>query len=658
MPFETSQPVSSWETGEANSSSRHPLEPLSAAEIATAVQLLKTHPVFTPATRIVSVMLREPDKTKVFSWREKPLHERQALAVLVDNDINAAYAVTLNLFDSTVIHVEQALAGSQPTLSMDEQIECEQAVLASSEFRAKLKEHYGVTDPSLVMVDIWSAGNYGSNEDCTHRLARPLCFLRSDPTDNGYARPLEGLRPVVDLNTMKVLRVEDYGRWPLPPQSGNYAADLVSSQRSAVKPLVITQPEGPGFNLDGKQLTWENWEFVIGFNAREGLTIHHVRYHDQERARSILYRGSLTEMVVPYGDPRPTQARKNAFDVGEYGMGYCTNSLTLGCDCVGHIAYLDADLCNSRGNALKIPNAICIHEEDYGILWKHTDRRLPHAPEVRRSRRLVVSSIATVENYEYGFFWYFYQDGNIQFEIKLTGILSLGAVHEGEKPKHGTLIAPLLYAPNHQHFFNVRLDFDIDGHANTVEQIDVVSDPVDENNPFENAFHVQATPLKTEQQALANLNLETARIWKIVNPRVRNAMGEPVGYRFLPGDNSVPFASSKAWWRKRAGFVEHHVWVTPYREDERFAAGDYPNQSTPGSGLVKWVQTDRSIADTDIVFWYTFGHTHVPRPEDYPVMPTAYIGFLLKPSGFFDANPASDVPPSKPEDRKEHCDHC
>jgi primary-amine oxidase len=360
--------------------------------------------------------------------------------------------------------------------------------------------------------------------------------------------------------------------------------------------------------------------------------------------RSILYRGSLTEMVVPYGDPHATQVRKNAFDVGEYGMGMCANSLTLGCDCVGHIAYLDAQLCDSRGRALTIPNAICIHEEDYGILWKHTDRRLPDAPEVRRSRRLVVSSISTVENYEYGFFWYLYQDGNIQFEIKLTGILSLGTVREDEKPVHGTMIAPLLYAPNHQHFFNVRLDIDLDGVNNTVQQVDLIADAIDDSNSFENAFHAQAIELLSEKQARAHLNLQTSRTWKVVNPSVKNATGEPVGYKFFPGDNAFPLAS--------------HVWVTPYREDERFAAGDYPNQSSGGDGLVRWTEADRSIANTDVVLWYTFGHTHIPRPEDYPVMPTAYIGFLLKPNGFFDQNPANDVPPSKAAGHDKACSHC
>ncbi|HEX4165194.1 MAG TPA: primary-amine oxidase [Bryobacteraceae bacterium] len=629
----------------AEARSSHPLEPLSALEIQQAVKLLAALPGFSPAIRIISIMLQEPPKRSVYQWSIGAAPDRVALAVLHDNSTNAASSVTLNLTKSNIIESKTAPSGSQPTLSLDEQIECERAVLASPEFKTALEKQYGLTDTSLVMVDIWSAGNYGSEEDRTRRLTRPLCFLRADPTDNGYARPIEGIRPVVDLNLMQVIRVEEYGYWPLPPQSGNYSAERVTSPRQDIKPLVITQPEGPSFSLNGHQIAWQKWQFVIGFNAREGLTIHHLRYSDKGRDRSILYRGSLTEMVVPYGDPQPTQVRKNAFDVGEYGMGMCANSLRLGCDCLGHIEYLDAHLCDSRGGAFTIPNAICIHEEDYGILWKHTDRRLPDAPEVRRSRRLVVSSVSTVENYEYGFFWYFYQDGNVGFEIKLTGILSLGAVHEGEKPIHGTLIAPRLYAPNHQHFFNMRLDFDIDGVENRVLQLDVMPDEPGDANSFGNAFHVQATPLETEKQAQAHLKLETARTWKIVNLAVKNATGEPVGYKFLPGDNSFPMASPEAWWRKRARFVDHHVWVTPYHADERFAAGDYPNQSSGGDGLARWTAADRSIDNQDIVFWYTFGHTHIPRPEDYPVMPTSYIGFLLKPNGFFDENPANDVPP-------------
>jgi primary-amine oxidase len=620
---------------------RHPLEPLSAEEIGAAVALLKAAGKVTPTTRFVSVALREPDKAVVHGFDGSNTPPREAFAVLFDNGTNACHEAVVSLADGAVLAWKH-VPGVQPTMTIDEQVECEQAVLASPEFQAALKAHTGVDDTSLVMVDIWSAGNYGEAEESTRRLARPLCFLRSDPTDNGYVRPIEGLRPVVDLNTMEVIRIEEYGRWPLPTGEANYAASRQDRFRTGLKPIEIVQPDGPSFEVEGNQVRWQGWSFVIGFDAREGLALHHLRSGD----RSILYRGSLTEMVVPYGDPGPTQRRKNAFDVGEYGMGMCANSLELGCDCLGLIRYFDAHLCDSRGGPLTIKNAVCMHEEDYGILWKHTDRRLPDAPEVRRSRRLVVSSVSTVENYEYGFFWYLYQDGTIQFEVKLTGILSLAAFPPGETPEHGNLVAPQLYAPNHQHFFNMRLDFDIDGTENTVYRVDVVADPVDESNPFENAFRARATPLKSEKEARGNLNLETARTWKVVNPGVKNRVGEPVGYKLLPGDNSFPFASPNAWWRKRAGFVDHHVWVTPYRPVERYGAGDYPNQSRGGDGLKRWTEQDRAIEATDVVLWYTFGHTHIPRPEDYPVMPTAYIGFTLKPVGFFASNPANDVPPS------------
>jgi primary-amine oxidase len=633
---------------------RHALEPLSAAEVQASIAVLKSEGKVTPTTRFVSVALKEPAKALVHAGRHDG--PREAFAVLFDNATNSCFEAVISLAEKR-LRSWKHVPGVQPTMTIDEQAECEQAVIASPEFKAALKKHHGIEDTSLVMVDIWSAGNYGSEEDRTRRLARPLCFVRTDPTDNGYVRPIEGIRPVVDLNQMKVIRIEEYGRWDLPPGETNYAADRVKNFRRDIKPLEIQQPEGPSFAADGYQVAWQKWNFVIGFNAREGLTLHHLRYNDEGKERSVLYRASLTEMVVPYGDPGETQRRKNAFDVGEYGMGMCANSLQLGCDCLGLIRYFDAHLCDSRGNPLTIPNAICMHEEDYGILWKHTDRRLPDAPEVRRSRRLVVSSISTVENYEYGFFWYLYQDGTIQFEIKLTGILSLGAFREGEKPKYGNLVAPQLYAPNHQHFFNMRLDFDLDGVANSVQQIDVVADEPGPGNPFENAFQAKAVTLRTEKQARSHLKLETARTWKVVNPAVKNHVGEPVGYKFLPGDNSFPLASPNAWWRKRAGFVNYHVWVTPCREEEKYGAGDYPNQSTGSDGLVKWTEQDRPVENTDVVLWYTFGHTHIPRPEDYPVMPTAYIGFTLKPNGFFAMNPANDVPPSAKKEAKVSCCH-
>ena len=624
----------------------HPLEPLNGKEITTASGIIRHYKSFPAQARFISLVLKEPSKEAVRQSMTLGKPPREAFAVLYNPAMSETIEATVNI-DAAAVTGWVTLQGVQPTLSIDEQVECEQVVLKSPIFHEALKE-YGINDPSLVMVDIWSAGYYGNEEEKLKRLTRPLCFVRTDATDNGYARPIEGLRPVVDMDKMELLRVENFGFVPLPPLPGNYAAARRTQFREGIMPLDIIQPEGPSFKVNGYQVSWQNWDFVIGFNAREGLTLHNLTYDDQGEKRSILYRVSLSEMVVPYGDPTPTQARKNAFDSGEYGMGTCANSLELGCDCVGHIKYFDGNMTDSKGNLLTIKNAICMHEEDFGILWKHTDRRLG-IPEVRRSRRLVISSVSTVENYEYGFFWYLYQDGNIQLEIKLTGILSLGSYPENVKPKYGNLISPQLYAPNHQHFFSVRCDFDLDGKDNSVYEVNVEAEPEGPDNPFSNAFFAKSTLLETEIQARGKLNLESSRFWKIVNHNRKNHVGEPVGYKFMAGDNCVPFASKNAWWRKRAGFVENHVWVTPYNESEMFAAGPYPNQSRGGDGLISWTEKNRSVKDTDIVFWYTMGHTHIPRPEDYPVMPAAYIGFLLKPVGFFNENPANDLAPSAPK---------
>lgn len=623
----------------------HPLHPLMSDEILQAVSILRKEKELPYAsTRFVSIVLKEPAKEAVYAFHSGDTVERKAYIVLLDSLTGISYESVISLTEQKLLEWTPVY-GVQPTMTADEQIECEEVIKKDPAFHEALKRH-GITDPELVMIDIWTAGNYGEEEEGTKRLARPLCFVRTDATDNGYAHPIEGIRPVVDLNQMKVIRVEDYGFTPLPPETANYRSDRVQTFRTDIKPLEIIQPEGPSFTVDGYQVAWQKWNFHIGFNSREGLTLHCLTYNDEGNVRPVLYRASLSEMVVPYGDPTDTQKRKNAFDSGEYGMGQCANSLTLGCDCLGFIHYFDAIMNNSRGEIVEIKNAICMHEEDYGILWKHTDRR-DNQPEVRRSRRLVVSSVSTVENYEYGFFWYLYQDGNIQFEIKLTGILSLGALPAGSKSKYGKLIAPQLYAPNHQHFFSVRLDFDLDGTDNEVHEINVVREKKGPDNPFANAFYAQSTLLDTELNARRKMSLESARTWKIVNPNSKNKIGEPVGYKLLPGDNCIPYADEDTSWYRRAGFVQNHLWVTPYNERQLFAAGDYPNQHRGGEGLIQWTAENKSVTNTDIVVWYTMGHTHIPRPEDYPVMPTAYIGFLLKPNGFFDMNPANDVPPSK-----------
>jgi primary-amine oxidase len=627
---------------------QHPLEPLSVAEITTAVSILRQAQALDHSWRIASIALQEPAKQAVLHFQPGDRVSREVLIILLDRATGCTVEALVSLTEENLI-AWKPMVGVQPALLNDEVTDCETLLRSDPTFLAALQKR-GITDLSLVMIDYWSVGNFGLAEERERRLVRGLCFLRSQPDENGYARPIEGVIPVIDLNRMEVLRVEDLGIVPLPPESGNFAQEFMSEFRSDLKPLEITQPHGPSFQVNGHHIRWQKWDLRIGFTPREGLVLYTVGYEDQGRIRPILYRASLAEMVVPYGDPGSHHFRKNAFDVGEYAIGMQANSLKLGCDCLGEIFYFDAVLTDGLGNPLIIPNAVCMHEEDYGILWKHTDWRTEKA-EVRRSRRLVLSFFTTVGNYDYGFFWYFYQDGTIQCEAKLTGIINTAAVHPGETPKYGTLVAPQLYGLIHQHFFTVRLDFDLDGVENSIYEVHTEAEPLGEGNPYGNAFFAKSTLLQTETAAQQIVDPLSGRYWKIVNPNIHNALGQPVGYKLMPMENVLPFAHPQSSLMQRAGFLAKHLWVTPYDPAENFPAGDYPNQHAGGAGLVAWTQADRSIENTDLVVWYTFGVTHQPRPEDWPVMPVSYAGFMIKPVGFFDHNPALDVPPAAPKSK-------
>ena len=633
---------------------RHPLDPLDPAELEEVVQILARENYLGENVRIASINLMEPAKSVVEKYKPGAPFERKAMAVLMDCGKRTAYEAVVDLAGRSVESVTQFPSGVQPSIMLDEFSECEQTVRRSPLFHDALKKR-GVTDADLVMVDPWSAGMYGTEpaEDQGLRRLRALCFVRSEPNDNGYARPIDSMVIVVDLYKMEVVRIEEYPIAPLPPEPGNWAREYITNVRTDLKPVDIVQPEGPSFTVAGNQVEWQKWKFRVGFTSREGLVLHTITYNEDGVERPILYRASICEMVVPYGDPSEQYYRKNAFDIGEYGLGMLANSLAVGCDCLGVIYYFDFPLVDSHGKVTPLKNAVCLHEEDYGILWKHTDWRTGQS-EVRRSRRLSVSFIATVGNYEYGFYWYFYQDGSIQCEIKLTGIMNTAALSPGEKPQHGVEIAPQLNAQFHQHIFAARLVPNVDGPNNSVVEVNSLGLPTSASNPHGNAIVAQETLLASEKEAQRRVNSASARFWRVVNPGKKNRLGRPVGYRLVPGENCPVFAQPDAPILRRAGFTQHHVWVTPYSPQERYGAGEYPNEHPTGDGLPHWTKANRKVEDTEISLWYVFGHNHVPRPEDWPVMPVAMLGFQFRPDGFFERNPSMDVPPPP---AKDHCCH-
>ncbi len=621
---------------------RHPLDPLSASEVAAAVRILRIHGPASGDLRFVSVNLLEPQKAEL---QNGAVGDRRAFIIVIDLEARRVLEALASLRDETLLSCEER-RGVQPGIIIEEFMMCEKTVKADPQWRAALLRR-GITEFDKAIVDPWSAGAYGDERFPERRLAQGLTWIRGSDSDVGYGRPVEGLITFVDLEKMEVVEVIDDVQVPLPPLSGLYTAETAGPLREDLKPLEILQPDGPSFTVNGYEVRWQKWHFRVGFTSREGLVLHQLAYEDKERIRPILYRASLCEMQVPYGDPTRTHNKKNVFDIGEYGIGRMANSLRLGCDCLGSIHYFDADVVNMAGEPETIKNAVCMHEEDYGTLWKHTDWRTEHC-EVRRSRRLVISFFATVGNYDYGFFWYLYQNGEIQVEVKLTGCLSVGAYPPGAQPTHGVLVAPQLYAPIHQHYFNFRLDMDIDGSGNSIYEVDTVAEPPGPGNPYNSSYRPQYTLIRSEAEAGRDASPATGRCWLVVNPSQRNSVDQPTGYRIMPGaDVARPFAHEGASLLRRAGFIRHTLWVTGYNPAERYAAGDYINQNPAPEGLAQWIMRDRPLENTDLVAWYTVGVHHIPRPEDWPVMPVAYAGFMLKPAGFFEQNPAMDVAPPK-----------
>ena len=622
----------------------HPLDPLSVAEISAAVALVLGDARFdAERTRFAYVGLAEPDKAVVARHVPGTPVDRAVHLVLTVGPEARVVEVVASVSDGALRSVRE-VAGVRPGLLFEEAFGSIVALQTHPDWLAAMARR-GLDDPKLIQIDPWPAGTFGSPHEEGRRICRCLAYLRDAPDDNGYARPVEGVVAFVDMARGEVLEVLDTGVVPLAPQHGSYYPERQPALRQGLRPLEIVQPEGPSFTVEGSLLEWQRWSMRVSFDPVEGLVLHQVGYEDGGRVRPVLYRAAVSEMVVPYGDPGPVHGWKNAFDAGEWGLGRMATSLELGCDCLGEIRYLDGVLTNERGQPYVVKNAICIHEEDFGILWKHHDGHSGRG-EVRRSRRLVVSSIATVGNYDYGFYWYFYLDGTIGFEVKLTGILSTMGLAPGEVPRFGSVIAPGLGAAYHQHLFNMRLDMDVDGTANSVYEMEAHPVPPGPDNPWSNAFESRARLLRTESEAQRVIDPARSRYWKVVSSSATNRLGLPTAYKLLPGATPTLLADPGSSVGRRAAFATRNLWVTPYSPEERRAAGDYPNQSRGGDGLPRWTAADRSIVDEDVVLWYTFGVTHIPRPEDWPVMPVEYAGFQLLPVGFFDANPALDLPPS------------
>jgi primary-amine oxidase len=602
----------------------HPLDPLTKDEITIALNILRTQHALPPDTSFPLVALQEPPKQDVLAGRAIP---RRAFAVVYERGSRQTFEAVVDLTARQVISWKQ-IKGVQPPIMPEDFVICQGIVRRDPGWREALRKR-GITDLAKVQIDVWGNGFHGEAADGPHRVVRTVSYYKGSER-SAYFHPIDGLVAQVDLTAGKVIDLTDNGVTQL-----SRAPVLAGTRNAQLNPLEVSQPKGPSFVRKGNEISWDNWRFRFAVHPREGLVLYTVGYLDHGVVRPILYKASLSDMVVPYGDPGPAWYFRNSFDFSEYSfVGRSIAPLVAGRDVPGNASFYDAAFANEAGIASDSPHAVAIYERDGGILWRYSD--LTRGTIVsRRARELVLATVISAPPYEYGFNWVFHQDGRIGMEVMLTGIMATKEVPPAGNPSglHAQMVAPDLAAVFHQHFFCFRLDMDVDGSSNSV---------VEMNTKGGGGKSIETTEadLTKEQQAKRQVNSATNRMWKVTNSGTKNAMGEPVGYLLMPGENTPSYAAPDSWIRKRATFLDAQFWATQYDPAEQYAAGNYVNQSQGGNGLGEWTKADRYLENQDVVLWYTLGITHIPRPEEWPVMPAHHASFELVPSGFFRSNPA------------------
>jgi primary-amine oxidase len=625
---------------------------LSKQELAAAVQILRASGRVGTDSRLALLTLNEPPKAEVLRFKPGSSLRREAFAIVYERAKNQIFEAVIDL-NRREVASWQHVPGVQAPLMEEDLVLLDRIVRADSRWRDAMRKR-DITDLDHVHIDPWPAGDHQIAGQEGARVLAAVSYYKGRAA-NPYARPIEGVIAYVNLQTRRVIKLVDSGIVPTAHENADFDEASIGRKRKPPKPLQQSQPQGCTFEIQGHEVSWQNWRFRFALHYREGLVLYTVGYEDRDKLRPILYRGSLSELFVPYGDPSDGWSFRNVFDMGEVGLGWMANSLEPGTMCPAHATLVDAAFATEKGMVREIPRAIAIYERDGGMLWSHNDYE--HI-EARRARELVVSYVATAGNYDYGLNWIFHQDGCLEAEVVLTGIMSAKGVADEsvrenghQQSRYGHLVSPFIEAVHHQHFFNFRLDMDVDGAAgNSVVEMNTqaVRDKTELNQ--RTALVMTESLLRTERDGQRSLDLTANRKWKVISASTRNRLGQLTGYMLVPGENSVPYVAPNSLAAKRAGFTNSHIWVTRYDARQMNAAGRYVFLSSGDDGLPIWTKANRSIESEDVVLWYTMGITHIPRPEEWPLMPVHRAGFKLMPCGFFDRNPALDVPKlNKPE---------
>jgi primary-amine oxidase len=651
----------------ASASPRHPLDPLGAGELAQTRSILMKSGQFSKNTDFSWVELDEPAKKIVTELKPGDDMPRRAYVAAVDFDRKKSFDVIVDLKEQRIASLTD-IGDREPGIT-DHDGEVARAIIDADEavrgalVRRGLKIPGKVSDS--VTTQLAAIGRDPGFAPGGNRLIRVL-FASDQDSINEFSPFLDGMMAVVDLFAGRVIRLIDDARVP----SRKVPHDIFRMSRHGAQPAAkskaATRRETGSLMVERNTVAWRQWHLRFGFNLREGLVLYQVAFDDAGRSRSILYRAAVADVITAYGDPGASWSWMELLDEGAFGLGASSIDVRPGREVPADALTLSPvmpDPANARFSSVS-RNRIYVYERAAGNLMHYRQDELTYHAG---ATELVIGFMSSLGNYVYGFNWVFRQDGSFGFEAELAGeILTkfvraddcevCKAVAQGPGPggeprtyeaggddAFGTFVHPGLVGLNHQHWFNLRLDFDIDGTRNAVMETNVKhvegraaqADAVDADR----FFSATQTVFGRAEDAKRNLSEETSRQWTIYNPSTLGRGGRPSGYAVVPGANgSTVFGGTRE--QGLAGYTFHHFWVTPYRDGQLYPVGAHPNRA--GNDYIDTLfhyANDELIYDKDIVVWYSLGETHIPRPEDYPVMTNMKLSVDFRPNGFFERNP-------------------
>ena len=624
----------------------NPLDALTADEINRTVEILNAAKQVNADTRFPTITLLENPKAEVLRWSPGQPFERRARADYLNG--NRLFEAAVNLTTGKVDSVTE-VKERQSSILFEEFLGASEVVKKDPRWRAAMARR-GITSFDNIICAPLTVGPVIDDKYRGLRLLKVPCFDKTGAVNNVYGRPIEGLLAIVDVRKGAVVDVVDEGVVPIPTAIPSEAYDAATSTRKPTKPVQIVSPQGPNYTIDGSVISWDKWNFHLRVDKRLGPVMSRITYRDGNQKRQVAYQLSTAEMFVPYMDPSQTWAYRAYMDIGEYGFGALSSPLKPGSDCPVNATFLDAVVSDDHGKPLTLKNVVCVFERDTGDpLWRHYEF-FTDSHESRPNVELVVRMAPEVGNYDYLLDYAFNRNGEIDVRVGAYGIIATKGVatrnmHDptaAADTQYGTLVAPNLVGVNHDHFMSFRVDLDVDGQDNRLVEDKFVKRTLSGNPLRRSLWQIERSVIGTEG---AIETMHEPAWFRVESSSRENSLGNPTSYQLMPGHSDLSLLDPEEPQQQRASFSGSALWVTRYKPDENFAAGTYPNQNRMVEGLPKFVADHESVANTDLVLWYTVGFHHQTRSEDYPVMPAMWHSFTLRPFNFFDRNPGLDVPP-------------